>query len=85
VSYQQDLVEHHALGEQLRALVDTLAPREALIMNLRYGLADGRQHTLQEVADHVHLTKERVRQLEKESLTRLRDPHLNRPLLDWAS
>jgi RNA polymerase primary sigma factor len=85
VTYQQELVEHRELGAQLRALVDTLAPREALIMSLRYGLADGREHTLQEVADRVSLTKERVRQLEKESLATLRDPDLNRPLLDWAS
>ncbi|HEU5473414.1 MAG TPA: sigma-70 family RNA polymerase sigma factor [Actinophytocola sp.] len=84
-AYPAELAEHRALTEQLRALVDTLAPREALIMNLRYGLADGRPHTLQEVATRVGLTKERIRQLEKESLARLRDPVRNRPLLDWAS
>jgi RNA polymerase primary sigma factor/RNA polymerase nonessential primary-like sigma factor len=85
VNYQQDLVEHHALGDQLRELVDNLAPREALIMKLRYGLTNGREHTLQEVADRLGLTKERIRQLEKESLATLRDPRLNEPLLDWAS
>jgi RNA polymerase sigma factor (sigma-70 family) len=85
VAYPEELVERHALSEQLCELVNTLAPREALIMNLRYGLTDGREHTLQEVADRVGLTRERVRQLEKESLATLRDPALNQPLLDWAS
>jgi RNA polymerase primary sigma factor len=82
---QYELVERRAMVEQLRTLVGRLAPREALIMSLRYGLADGRAHTLHEVAERVGLTKERVRQLEKESLATLRDPELNRPLLEWAS
>jgi RNA polymerase sigma factor (sigma-70 family) len=81
----QDRVERHALVEELRELLTTLAPREALIMSLRYGLTDGREHTLQDVAERVGLTKERVRQLEKESLATLRDPRLNRSLLEWAS
>ncbi|HEX6338123.1 MAG TPA: sigma-70 family RNA polymerase sigma factor [Jiangellaceae bacterium] len=80
-----DVVEFQALGAELRSLVDTLAPREAMIVSLRYGLHDGREHTLQEVADHVGLTKERVRQLEKESLQHLRDPQRHEPLLAWAS
>jgi RNA polymerase primary sigma factor len=85
VEFAQELVERHALTEQLRTLLSNLAPREALIMSLRYGLADGREHTLQEVATSVGLTKERVRQLEKESLATLRDPRLAISLLDWAS
>jgi RNA polymerase sigma factor (sigma-70 family) len=80
-----DVVEFQALGAELRSLVDTLAPREAMIITLRYGLHDGREHTLQEVADRVGLTKERVRQLEKESLQLLREPERREPLLAWAS
>lgn len=79
-----DLVEFRALGEQVRDLVNTLAPREALIVSMRFGLEDGEQHTLQEVAERVGLTKERVRQLEKLALAELRDPERNRPLLEWA-
>ncbi|WP_246222692.1 sigma-70 family RNA polymerase sigma factor [Phytoactinopolyspora limicola] len=79
-----DVAEFRALGEELRALVDTLAPREAMIITLRYGLHDGRQHSLQEVGERVGLTKERVRQLEKQALAVLRDPARNQPLLEWA-
>jgi RNA polymerase sigma factor (sigma-70 family) len=80
-----DVVEFRALGAELRSLVDTLPPREAMIITLRYGLHDGREHTLQEVADRVGLTKERVRQLEKQSLQHLREPERHEPLLAWAS
>ncbi|WP_363326198.1 sigma-70 family RNA polymerase sigma factor [Haloactinopolyspora sp.] len=79
-----DVVEFQALGEEIRSLVATLPPREALIVSLRYGLTDGRQHTLQEVAERVGLTKERVRQLEKQSIAELRDPQRREPLLEWA-
>jgi RNA polymerase primary sigma factor/RNA polymerase nonessential primary-like sigma factor len=79
-----DVIEFQALGEQVRELVGTLAPREALIVSMRFGLEDGEQHTLQEVAERVGLTKERVRQLEKLALAELRDPARHRPLLEWA-
>ncbi|WP_073946944.1 sigma-70 family RNA polymerase sigma factor [Streptomyces kebangsaanensis] len=79
-----EVVEYQALAEELREAVDTLAPREALILSLRYGLHDGRQRTLQEVARHVGLTRERVRQLEKESLARLREQEPGERLLEWA-
>jgi len=48
-----EVVEHHALGVELRALVDSLPQREALIISLRFGLVDGHQHTLQQVADRM--------------------------------
>ncbi|NDL58386.1 sigma-70 family RNA polymerase sigma factor [Phytoactinopolyspora sp. XMNu-373] len=79
-----DVVEFRALGEELRALVDTLAPREAMIITLRFGLHDGRQHSLQEVGERVGLTKERIRQLEKQAIAELRDPARHEPLLEWA-
>ncbi len=79
-----DVIEFQALGQEVRSLVDTLAPREALIVSLRYGLSDGRQHTLQEVAERVGLTKERVRQLEKLAIAELREPRRHQPLLEWA-
>jgi RNA polymerase primary sigma factor/RNA polymerase nonessential primary-like sigma factor len=80
-----DVVEFRALGAELRSLVDTLPPREAMIITLRYGLHDGREHSLQEIADRLGLTKERIRQLEKQSLADLRDPQRHEPLLAWAS
>ena len=79
-----ELLESQALREELRGVVDTLPPRAALIMTLRYGLQDGRPRTTAEVADQLGLTRERVRQLEKQSLADLRDPERHRRLLPWA-
>jgi RNA polymerase primary sigma factor/RNA polymerase nonessential primary-like sigma factor len=79
-----EVAEYRALAEELREAVDTLAPREALILSLRYGLHDGRPRTLHEVAEHVGLTRERVRQLEKESLARLRERETGRRLVAWT-
>jgi RNA polymerase primary sigma factor/RNA polymerase nonessential primary-like sigma factor len=79
-----EVAEYRALAEELRQAVGTLPPREAMILSLRYGLHDGRSRTLQEVAQHVGLTRERVRQLEKESLTRLRASGTGERLLEWA-
>ncbi|MFC9930914.1 sigma-70 family RNA polymerase sigma factor [Streptomyces sp. NPDC127190] len=78
-----EVAEFQALAEELRGAIDTLAAREALILSLRYGLHDGRQRTLQEVADQVGLTRERVRQLEKLSLKQLRQQ--SERLVAWAS
>ncbi|MFJ9202677.1 sigma-70 family RNA polymerase sigma factor [Streptomyces flaveolus] len=80
-----EVAEFRALAEELREAVGTLAPRDALILSLRYGLHDGRPRTLQQVAEHVGLTRERVRQLEKASLAHLRAPENRDRLLDWAS
>ncbi|KWX03830.1 RNA polymerase sigma factor SigB [Carbonactinospora thermoautotrophica] len=79
-----DVVEFRELAEELRALIDTLPPREAMIITLRYGLHNGRPYTLQEIADRLGLTRERVRQLEKEALAKLRNPERYRPILAWA-
>ncbi|MER7190780.1 sigma-70 family RNA polymerase sigma factor [Streptomyces flaveolus] len=79
-----EVAEFRALAEELREAVGTLAPRDALILSLRYGLHDGRPRTLQQVAQHVGLTRERVRQLEKASLAHLRAPENRDRLLDWA-
>ena len=54
-------------------------------MRLRFGLHDGRPHTLDEIGRQVGLTRERIRQLEKEALAQLRDPELSEQLLDLAS
>jgi RNA polymerase sigma factor (sigma-70 family) len=80
-----EVVEFRGLAEELRSIVDTLPPREATIITLRYGLHDGRQHSLREVADRLGLSPERVRQLEHQALTELRDPERQEPLLAWAS
>jgi RNA polymerase primary sigma factor len=75
-----EVVEQEAVATELRALLGTLPERQARIMAWRYGLADGRPRTLQEVADELGLTRERIRQLEKESLRLLREPDRNQAL-----
>ncbi|UVS77358.1 RNA polymerase sigma factor RpoD/SigA [Actinokineospora sp. UTMC 2448] len=77
-----DIVAYQGLARELRALVDALPPREAMIITLRFGLNGGEPCTLQQVADRLGLTRERIRQLEKIALAKLRDP--DTPLLSWA-
>lgn len=79
-----EVAEHRALAEELRALVDTLPPREALIITLRYGLHGGDPCTLQQVAERVGVTRERIRQLERQAMAALRAPERHEPLLAWA-
>ncbi|TMS00622.1 sigma-70 family RNA polymerase sigma factor [Nonomuraea basaltis] len=85
VSPVSEVMEHRALAEEVRALVDRLPEREALVITLRYGLNDGRTHTYQEIGDRLGVTRERVRQLEQRALRSLRRPEQVEPLLDWAS
>ncbi|MCC5580075.1 RNA polymerase sigma factor [Microtetraspora sp. AC03309] len=80
-----EVVDRQLLAEQLKGVLGNLSPREAKIMALRFGLADGKPHTLDEIGKFLGLTRERIRQLEKESLSKLRHPSNTRPLLDWAS
>lgn len=54
-------------------------------MSLRFGLMDGRPRTLDEIGKHLGLTRERIRQLEKQSLAKLRHPSRAQQLLDFAS
>jgi RNA polymerase primary sigma factor len=68
----EELVDRALLEEQLQGLFDRLAPREVRLLRLRYGFDDGQSHTLQEVADRFGLSRERIRQLEREALAKLR-------------
>ncbi len=67
-----DEVATHLLHVQLQQALDKLPAREAQILRLRYGLADGRVYTLEEVGKTIGVTRERVRQLEAQALNRLR-------------
>ncbi|GGU39324.1 sigma-70 family RNA polymerase sigma factor [Lentzea flava] len=67
-----ELVERQQFEEGVRSLLDVLPERQSRIMRLRYGLEDGRERTLQEVAEELGLTRERIRQLEKQSLAVLK-------------
>ncbi|MQY09005.1 RNA polymerase sigma factor [Actinomadura macrotermitis] len=79
-----DLVDRQLMADQLRRTLDILSPREAKIMAMRFGLYDGTPRTLDEIGKALGLTRERIRQLEKESLSKLRHPSNAQPLLDFA-
>ncbi len=74
-----------ALREELSEALSTLTPREVKILKLRYGLTDGREHTLEEVGQKYGLTRERIRQIEKEALRKLRHPSRSRKLRAYLS
>ena len=80
-----EMVDRQLMAEQLRSALEALTPREATIMSMRFGLYDGNPHTLDEIGRALGLTRERIRQLEKQSLSKLRHPSRAQPLLDFAS
>jgi RNA polymerase primary sigma factor len=79
-----ELVDRQLMADQLRHALDALTPREANIMAMRFGLYDGNPHTLDEIGKALGLTRERIRQLEKQSLSKLRHPSRAQPLLEYA-
>jgi RNA polymerase primary sigma factor len=79
-----ELVDRQLMAAQLRQTLAILSPREEKIMAMRFGLYDGTPRTLDEIGKHLGLTRERIRQLEKESLSKLRHPSNAMPLLDYA-
>lgn len=68
-------VAQNMLTEEIGEILDQLTPREARILRLRYGLQDGESRTLKEVGEMFGLSRERIRQLEKEALRKLRHPN----------
>ena len=68
------MAETSLLRQDLVDVLEVLPAREVRILQLRYGLADGRRHTLQEVGDKMGVSRERVRQIESQALSRLRNP-----------
>jgi RNA polymerase primary sigma factor len=73
------------LREMLREILQDLPPREVRILQLRYGLVDGRTHTLEEVGRKLGVTRERIRQIEAQALRRLRHPRRSRRLKDFLN
>jgi RNA polymerase primary sigma factor len=80
-----DALEYQTMIETVHRALAGLEPREARVLALRFGLAEGRPHTLDEIGRDVGLTRERIRQIEKEALAKLRQPDRPDSLLDWAS
>ncbi|MDQ4078579.1 MAG: RNA polymerase sigma factor [Chloroflexota bacterium] len=73
------------LKRELENALSTISPREARILRLRFGLVDGRAHTLEELGQKFGLTRERIRQIEGEALRRLRHPSRARRLKDYLT
>jgi RNA polymerase primary sigma factor len=78
-----EAAEQTILRTTLEELLTTLKPREARILRLRFGLRDGYNYTLEEVGQKLGLTRERIRQIEKHALQRLRHPRRSRHLKDY--
>ncbi len=77
--------QDNLLREKVEEVLATLTPREARILRLRFGLANGRAYTLEEVGEKFGLTRERIRQIEGKALRRLRHPVRSRQLRDFTS
>ena len=71
------------LSEQIVATLESLSLREQRVLRLRFGLEDGRQHTLEEVGAEFNVTRERIRQIEAKALRKLRHPSRARKLRDY--
>jgi RNA polymerase primary sigma factor len=78
-----ETVTQSLLREHLQEVLNTLPPREVRILQLRYGLLDGQSYTLEEVGRKMGVTRERVRQIEAQALSRLRHPTHRRKLVDY--
>jgi RNA polymerase primary sigma factor len=71
------------LQEQLESVLDTLSDRERKVIELRFGLHDGTQRTLEEVGKEFGVTRERIRQIESKTLSKLRHPSRSQKLRDF--
>jgi len=78
-----EAAEANMLKEQVNEILGTLAPREAMVLMLRYGLRDGRPRTLEEVGKVFNVTRERIRQIEAKALRRLKHPNKTKKLRDF--
>ncbi|NPV85032.1 MAG: sigma-70 family RNA polymerase sigma factor [Anaerolineae bacterium] len=78
-----DTATYNLLKEHLEDVLNNLPPREVRILQLRYGLLDGQAYTLEEVGRKMGVTRERVRQIEAQALSRLRHPSIRRKLRDY--
>src|SRR6266496_3474351 len=78
-----DAASHQLLKEQVEDVLESLTDRERKVLQLRFGLDDGRSRTLEEVGKEFHVTRERIRQIEAKALRKLRHPSRSRKLKDY--
>ena len=82
-SSPSDIASQQLLKKQIDEVLATLNSREQQVLRLRFGLADGRSHTLEEVGREFNVTRERIRQIEAKALRKLRHPSRGRKLRDY--
>ena len=80
-----DAASYTLLKEQLEEVMNTLTPREAKVLKLRFGLEDGKSRTLEEVGKEFNVTRERIRQIEAKALRKLRHPSRSKKLKDYMN
>lgn len=80
-----DSAAYTLLKEQLEEVMNTLTPREAKVLKLRFGLEDGKARTLEEVGREFMVTRERIRQIEAKALRKLRHPSRSKKLRDYMN
>jgi RNA polymerase primary sigma factor len=78
-----DAASRQLLKEQIRSALGVLSEREREVLEMRFGLSDGQDHTLEEVGRHLGVTRERIRQIEAKALRKLRHPTRSRQLRDY--
>jgi RNA polymerase primary sigma factor len=81
----EDIVTESWIKEQVHKMLETLNPKERLVLELRFGLRDGRPRTLDEVGVEFHLTRERIRQIEIQAIRKLSQPNLLHQFITEAS
>ncbi len=79
-----DTVVHADLKGKIREILKSLTERESRILEMRYGLVDGREHTLEEVGDRFRVTRERIRQIELKAIRKLQHPSLSQKLKSFV-
>lgn len=80
-----DVATYALLREQMADVLKTLTPREEKVLSMRYGLEDGKMHTLEEVGEEFQVTRERIRQIEAKALRKLRHPSRSKVLKDFLN
>ena len=78
-----DATSNALLGEALKEILDTLTEREADVLRMRFGMFDGRTHTLEEVGQQFGVTRERIRQIENKAIRKLRHPSRAKKIRDF--
>ena len=84
-SQPAEAASYTLLQEQLQAILSTLTPREEQVLRMRFGLIDGKPHTLEEVGKEFDVTRERIRQIESKALRKLRHPSRSKKLRDFLN